>query len=44
MDAPGNQEFADRIESWDEDPHGNRYVVEEMIDIADQAGELTHWL
>jgi len=44
MDAPGSREIAKYIEAWDEDPHGNRYIVEDAIEIADQASELTRWL
>lgn len=44
MDAPGSREMANQIDAWTEDPHGNRYVVEDALDIADQAGELTRWL
>ena len=44
MGAPGSQELAGRIEAWEEDAHGNRYVIESAIDIADHAGRLVEWL
>jgi uncharacterized damage-inducible protein DinB len=44
MDAPGSHELAARIEAWEEDPHGNRYVIESALDITGQAGELVSWL
>jgi uncharacterized damage-inducible protein DinB len=44
MDAPGSREMASRIDAWTEDPHGDRYVVEDAIAMTDQASELTKWL
>ncbi len=44
MDAPGSRELAEQIEAWEEDPHGNRYVIEDSLDITGQAGELVQWL
>jgi hypothetical protein len=44
MDAPGSAEVAARVADWDEDPHGNRYVNEAAIAIADQPAELARWL
>jgi uncharacterized damage-inducible protein DinB len=44
MGAPGSAEVAKRIAVWDEDKHGNRYVVEEAIDIAENAAEQVRWL
>lgn len=44
MDAPGSRALAGRVADWEEDPHGNQYVIEAAIDIADQAGELVEWL
>lgn len=44
MEAPGSHEMASQIDAWTEDPHGNRYVAEDAIDISDQASELTKWL
>lgn len=44
MDAPGGRELAERIEAWEEDPHGNRYVIEDALEIANNAGELVQWL
>jgi uncharacterized damage-inducible protein DinB len=44
MDAPGSRALADRIDDWEEDPHGNRYVIEDaVVDAGDHAG-LTGWL
>ncbi|HEX6269496.1 MAG TPA: DinB family protein [Anaerolineales bacterium] len=44
MGAPGSQEMARQIAAWTEDPHGNKYVVEESIAVTDQASELIKWL
>ena len=44
MGAPGSQELAGRITAWEVDAHGNRYVIEAALDIANQAGELAEWL
>jgi len=44
MGAPGSDELAGRITAWQADAHGNRYVIEAAIDIAEQAGELVKWL
>jgi uncharacterized damage-inducible protein DinB len=44
MDAPGSRYLAAQIDAWTEDPHGNRYVTEETLAIANQATELTKWL
>lgn len=44
MDAPGSEELAAQIETWEEDAHGNRYVVEDALAISDQADELVKWL
>jgi uncharacterized damage-inducible protein DinB len=44
MDPPGGQELSGRIDAWDEDPHGNRYVIEDAVTGAGQAEELAEWL
>lgn len=44
MDAPGSRELAGQINAWDEDPHGNRYVVEDKVVSSEQASELVQWL
>lgn len=44
MDAPGSADIASRIPEWDHDPHGNRYIVEDALDIAEDAAELVGWL
>jgi uncharacterized damage-inducible protein DinB len=44
MDAPGSRELAGRIDKWEEDSHGNRYVIEDAIPITGQAAELVNWL
>ena len=44
MEAPGIRELSSRINDWDEDPHGNKYVMEEAIPITDQAAKLVRWL
>lgn len=44
MKAPGSEELAARIEAWDHDAHGNRYVAENALEIDDDAGELVGWL
>lgn len=44
MEAPGSEKLASQIETWEEDAHGNRYVVEDALAITDQAAELVKWL
>lgn len=44
MDAPGSRELAGRISAWEEDQHGNRYVIEEAMAIATEPEELVGWL
>jgi uncharacterized damage-inducible protein DinB len=44
MDAPGSRVLAAQIPGWEEDPHGNRYVIESSLEIAGNAGELVRWL
>jgi len=44
MGAPGSVDLADQIEVWEHDSHGNRYIIESAVAIAEQAGELVHWL
>ena len=44
MDAPGSHELASQITAWDEDPHGNRYVIEADTASAEKADELVRWL
>jgi len=44
MDSPGSRELASQINAWDEDPHGNRYVIEDAIVGAEQTAELIQWL
>lgn len=40
----GSRALAAQIEAWEEDPHGNRYVVEEALAITDNTAELVRWL
>lgn len=44
MNAPGSRELAGRISHWGEDPHGNRYIREDAIEITEQTDQLTAWL
>lgn len=44
MGAPRSAELAGRISQWESDPHGNRYIIEEAVEIAGQASELVRWL
>jgi uncharacterized damage-inducible protein DinB len=44
MDAPGSRELAERITDWEEDPHGNRYVIEDAVVAAEDLPGLTGWL
>lgn len=44
MDAPGSSELASQITAWEEDKHGNRYVIEEAVAGTEQTAELTKWL
>lgn len=44
MDAPGSQEISEQISDWELDGDGNRYIVEDKIDIAEHPAELVRWL
>ena len=44
MKAPGSEELAGKIEIWDHDPHGNRYVAETALNIDRDAAALVGWL
>ena len=44
MKTPGSEELAAKIDTWDCDPHGNKYVVETALDIDRDAGALVRWL
>ena len=44
MNAPGSTALASQISAWDEDPHGNRYVIKREVVGSDQASDLVHWL
>jgi uncharacterized damage-inducible protein DinB len=44
MDAPGAQELAAQIQDWEEDKHGNRYLIEEKVLDPEEASELVYWL
>lgn len=44
MDAPGSADLVAQISHWDQDSDGNRHIVESAIPIAEQTGELVHWL
>jgi uncharacterized damage-inducible protein DinB len=44
MEAPGSAEIAAKIEGWDFDPHGNRYVREADMKIDRDAAALVEWL
>lgn len=44
MDAPGSRELAGQIPQWQEDPQGNRYIVEKSLPIVAQANDLVKWL
>jgi len=44
MHAPGSSELAGRITDWEEDPHSNRYVIEDAVVAADDQAGLTGWL
>ena len=44
MDAPGAAEVAAQIDVWEQDSDGNRYIVEQALDIAGDAAELVRWL
>ena len=44
MEAPGSRELAGQINAWDEDPHGNRYAIEDAIVDAEQTTDLARWL
>jgi len=44
MDAPGSKRLVEKIAVWRTDNDGNRYIVEDGIDIAEQADTLVSWL
>ena len=44
MGAPGSQTLASQIKAWEQDPHGNQYVIESALEITDQASKLVNWL
>jgi len=44
IDAPGSQALAAQINAWEEDPHGNRYVMDTAIPDPEDAAELVRWL
>lgn len=44
MDAPGSRELASQINAWEQDLHGNRYVVDDQVVGSGQASELVQWL
>jgi uncharacterized damage-inducible protein DinB len=44
MDAPGSAELAELIDVWEEDPDGNKHIVEKAITITEEAAALVHWL
>lgn len=44
MGAPGSAELASRIDAWEVDGDGNRDIVEHALPIAEDAGQLVHWL
>ncbi len=44
MNAPKSAELASQITEWEQDRHGNRYVIENAIAITDNASDLVRWL
>jgi len=44
MRAPGSEGLAAKIETWDYDPHGTRYIAEKAVEIDRDAGALVGWL
>src|SRR5688572_9686215 len=44
MNAPGSHALAHKIKEWQEDSHGNRYIVEDALAITVQSHELSTWL
>ena len=44
MDAPGSAEISNQIEHWQQDRDGNQHIIEEKIEITDQAAGLVDWL
>ena len=44
LNAPGIETLANQISAWDQDPHGNRYVMEDQVTKGDNAAELVYWL
>ncbi len=44
IDAPGSHALAAQISAWEEDPHGNRYVMDTVIPDPENVAELVRWL
>jgi len=44
MDAPGNHEVVSLVTAWDEDPHGNKYIIDTAFPITEDATQLIYWL
>ena len=44
MKAPGSENVAAKIEAWDHDAHGNKYVVESAVKTDRDARALAEWL
>ena len=44
MNAPGSEEVAQKVDAWDSDPHGNRYIAETAVPIERDARALVQWL
>ena len=44
MDAPGSTEVVKQIEHWEIDDDSNRDIVEDMVNITEDASQLVRWL
>lgn len=44
MNAPKSAELASQITKWEQDKHGNQYVIEGAIAITENPAELVRWL
>jgi uncharacterized damage-inducible protein DinB len=44
MKAPGSEEVGAKIEAWDRDPHGNKYVAENAVKVDRDARALVEWM
>ena len=44
IDAPGSHALAAQISEWEQDPHGNQYVMDNAIPDPENIADLVRWL